>query len=190
MKLFVGCENVNIFNSLQMIRIMFNNGQGVQTLVKNISEKKYGIVSDKFKAILKETDIGKPLGEAIDAASMKEKNKYMKYLLNTFRISVDHDTDINQSIDEIEKQLLDDQKSLIDKFILHSNRMLMFSLYTCFLPFLYIILEIINWVLTDFMETPIAFINESFRLYFWIFVTLFIGVFTLFIRYTGGAADE
>jgi hypothetical protein len=107
----------------------------------------------------------------------------MKNLFNTFKLSVEQDLDMNQAIDQIEQQIIDDHKELIDGFILHSNRFLMAQLYVCFLPFFFIIAEIINWVFTDFMEVPLTFINESVRIGYFIFNSVVLLIFVIIARY-------
>ena len=117
MHLFEKNKNVDLFNSLQLIRMQFNSGQGVQSLIKNISEKQYGVVSKKFAKIMKKADEGMELATAIGETQNKERDKYIKLLLHSFKLSIEQDIDINMAIDEVEQELLDDQKETFDNYI-------------------------------------------------------------------------
>lgn len=181
MHLFENNRNVDLFNSLQLIRLHSLNGEAVQSLLKHIAERKYGYVSRRFAKILSITDKGVELAQAIDDVQKHEPNKYLKFLMSSIRSSIDQAIDLNYVIEEIEEQIIDEQKNIFDKYILYTNRMSMAALYVTFAPFIYVILEIINWVVVDFMEGS-SFMSDSIRIGFFVANTVALLLITMLIN--------
>jgi len=181
--LFTRNKNVDLFNSLQIIRAMFNNGEGVESLIKNIADRKYGYISKQFNKIILRSQAGQNLEMVIEEMMQKEKNKFFKYLLSSLKLSIEKNIDVNYTIDQIEQQIIQEQKGEIDKYINRTNRTSLFTLYVAFLPFLYIIIEVINWVMTDFFEDGEAIIDDKFRIGFFTFCLIALLIMTIMSMY-------
>lgn len=179
MHLFNKNTNIEIFNSLQVIRIMSQAGDGIQTIIEKVS-KSEGYVANKFKKIIYLNNKGVELEKAI--SKIHEPNKFLNNVLNTFKISLEQNIDLEEGIKQIEEQIIDEQKNSIDKFILHTNRFSFILTYVTFLSFFYLIIEIINWVFKEFIEEGQALINDSFRMGFFIFGIVIFLLLSLMIK--------
>lgn len=182
MHLFHKNKNVELFNSLQIIRLQNENGEGIQSLIANIAQKNYGYVSYRFKEIIRGTERGLDISKSIENVQNSEKNKYFKYLLDCFKLSVEQGLDLSVPINEIEQRIMVDQKTSIDHFVTKTNNFSMFAIYTMFIPFFYILAEIINWVFTDFMEVSNPILTDDMRKLIFIGNTIAIGVMVLLLR--------
>jgi hypothetical protein len=125
------------------------------------------------------TSKGITLSQAIDKVQKNERNKYFKYFLNAMKISLEEGIDLNYTIEEVENQILNDQKDNVDDFILHTNKSLMWVLYSLFLPFFFLIIEIVNWVFESFFDDGEAIIDDQFRLYYFIFTLAALALLSL-----------
>lgn len=162
MHLYEGNRDVEIYNSLQILRIKSESGKGVQSLISEMQGK--GYVAKKFEEIIKKANSGIELDKAIFEVQKHEKNKYLNNLLNSFRISIEQNINLKAAIDQIEEQILEEHKENIDKFVSHTNFISGIALYTSFLPFLYIVIEILNWTYGEFIGNPSGFLTDNLRI--------------------------
>ena len=183
MHLFYKNPNVELFNILQIIRIQSENGEGVQSLVKNLSKKNYGFISARFKEIIGLTEKGDEFAVAIDRVMSVEKNKFFHGLLNVFKLAIEGNVNFNYAINDIEEKILEEQKISFDNYVIHVSKFSTGAFYVLLIPFIYLVLMIINWVATSFFEGGQEILDTNLRMILFIFNAVLLLLAVLMMRF-------
>jgi len=141
--LFYKNKSVELFNALQVIRIQYNSGIGIQTIIKAVADGKYGLISQRCKYIMTNVNKNIELSVVLNDLLSHERNRVLAYLFNTMKLAIEGNIDLNYVINELEEQIITKQKENIEGFIAYSKGFSLWTLYIFFFPVFYLLILVI-----------------------------------------------
>lgn len=157
---------------LREMIIEVKSGIPIYTAIKNIANGEYGGLSEEFRRIVRDVESGVPLPEALEESALRVESKFYRNMIWAIVGALRAGTDVSESLVEILKGLINEQKIAIKNYAQSLNPIiLMYMMVSIIFPILLIVLLIIigsmgGIAIGSNVFVLIWFIIFSFQLFF------------------------
>ncbi len=157
---------------LREMIIQVKSGVPIYTAIKNIAKGDFGGLSEEFMRIVRDVESGVPLPEALENSALRVESKFYRNMIWAIVGSLRAGTDVSESLIEILRGLVNEQKIAIKNYAQSLNPMiLMYMMVSIIFPILAIVLLIIvgsmgGITVGSYIFILIWFFIFSFQLFF------------------------
>lgn len=108
--------NTDILLSIEYIKFLVNSGYSTDDVVNIVSKRKLGVVSDLFRNVLKKTELGRPMQDALhEQESALEGNIKGIFSALTSSVPVDYLNSLSEKIVQKRKSAVDELREKVEK---------------------------------------------------------------------------
>lgn len=158
----------NLLFSMRHLLIELRSGVPLFNAIVSVSQGDYGSISDEFKRVIRETNAGVPLVNSLDKMAARSPSSHMRRVLWQLTNSLKAGSDITRSIEEIVKNLAQEQKVAIRNYGSQLNPMaLVYMMFAIILPSLGVTFLMVLSTFSGF------FVNETIFYAILIFLIIF-----------------
>ena len=174
MTLFQRNVNSDLLVAIEYAKVLFACNYGVESVIYDLSNKKFGHVTDLAKSVLTKVNSGKTMKESLLDEKTATSNKNMRYFIDA--LGGTSTRDITRKLTDVGKHIIAEKKLYVDNFIDNLKTKINWFVVLMALPMLvYFLLELSTDVFTGFTPQLKQIIN------FCIFAISALGMFFVLI---------
>lgn len=148
--------NTNIIMSIEFIKILYNSGNDVETIITALSKENFGEISFQSRNILKEMKSGLSTEDALSKAVRNSSTKNTK---NLFAALVNPGPNVNQILTDLSQHIIQDKQLFISSLEQKINNYVNWILLLQAIPIVLYALEIFKGlgdfsIFDSFLFTP------------------------------------